>query len=380
MKTKTYDLLIRVSAMGKRDADDESTRTIDDQQRAGHTTAKSKSGRIGKTYEMLDQSGSNVLPLIQGEIIERIESGKSAGLIVAYSDRLCRNAEDGIAFLGAMGRADAELWDATSPDVDYRDDDGRLVWLMKMVVNEIPSRAAKKRGQRLADELAADGIPTKVSLGYRRNADALGVKTLPDRPDKSLVVDEATAPVVRRIFAMRLDAYSWVVIADTLNDEGIPSPSGKRWGPSSVAAVIANEVYTGVVKIGTRRCENAHEAIIPAAQWRAVQSTIKQTRTGRLVAGIAGGIVVCQTCGLTLSVVGTGRDGRAMYGCRRRSAHGKCSQPVYVTKDAADKYVEKLVVELIVSGEGVDLVASAREIETARLQLDAAVRAARRRS
>jgi hypothetical protein len=354
---KIYDEMLRVSALGTRKEDDESTRTLDDQRRANRETAKLKGGRIGKTLKMVDESGFTILPKIQADVIARVRSGESNGIIIAYSDRLARNWWDAGAFFTAMAEAGAEIWDAQAPEVDYRSDDGRQLWGMKMVMNEIPSLAAKRRDNRLADELVAKGIATKVSYGYRRNADAAGVKTDPSREDLLLVLDDVfdkngnivggTAQYARRIFDLRGDGWSWVRIADTLNDAGVPSPSGKRWGPSSIAAIVANEIYAGVVKLGDRRMENAHEPLISAAKWRKVQSTVKQTRTGRLVAGIAGGLLRCGTCGLPLSTAGTGRDGRVMYGCRRRSSGIKCPRPVYVTKSAADDFVESAIVTLV---------------------------------
>ncbi|WP_007516034.1 recombinase family protein [Pseudofrankia saprophytica] len=72
----------------------------------------------------------------------------------------------------------------------------------------------------------------------------------------ALEKDPVTAPVVERIFALFLDGMGFFLIAQTLTDEGIPSPSaydrtrnphrdGVAWSKSAVQAILANRRYTG---------------------------------------------------------------------------------------------------------------------------------------
>jgi site-specific DNA recombinase len=365
-----YDALHRVSSMGIRDEDADTTRTLDDQTRATGGEAKRRGGRVAKTFKELDQSGSDVLAKIGDELVARVREGKSRGVIFAYSDRLCRNATQGLAFLEAMRQAGGEVIDATMPNIDYRTDEGRLLFAMKMVINEMPSLQAKTRSKRIADQHVRDGIPNRVSYGYRRNGEigvgGVIVKTLPDRDEKVLVPDEQTAPVVQRIFAMRDDNRAWAAMCDALDADGIPSPKGGTWTPGTLSSIIRNDAYLGIVKLGERRNETAHEALVSRALWQRVQATHSVVRNGNLVAGIAGALLRCETCGQPMSVIGSSTS-RPNYGCRRRSSDGKCPRPVHVTKAIADAYVERLIVELLDSGDGIDFVVSARDIEEARL-------------
>jgi site-specific DNA recombinase len=68
--------------------------------------------------------------------------------------------------------------------------------------------------------------------------------------------DQATAPVVRWIFAQRLAGCSVARITRALNDTGIPCPSaadrernahraGQGWKLTAVRAILANPRYTG---------------------------------------------------------------------------------------------------------------------------------------
>lgn len=51
-------------------------------------------------------------------------------------------------------------------------------------------------------------------------------KALPARHGKVLVPDPETASIVRRIFELRHDGHSWTDIAERLEADGIPTPTG----------------------------------------------------------------------------------------------------------------------------------------------------------
>jgi DNA invertase Pin-like site-specific DNA recombinase len=369
---KTYDELIRVSKMGERLEGDGSTHTITDQRRANREVAKHHGARIGRTFKMLDESGFTILPKIQKEVVERVRTGESDGLVVPYSDRLARNWWDGGAFFTAMAEVNADLWDATMPDTDYRSDEGRAIWGMKMVTNEMPSLAAKRRGNRLADDLVKLGIPNRVPYGYRRNADEQGVRTDAKREAKALVPDETHAPIVRRIFALRLDGHKLASIVDTLDRAGVPSPRGGKWTHQTIEGILRNETYTGAVVLGARTREDAHQALVSKAEWRRVQKNDwTVTYSGTYKTGIAGGIVRCSGCARPLAVAG--HADRLTYSCRRRqTTKGRCPRPVHVSKAAADQYVEDAVLDALAGGT-LDLIAGARELDAAKVARDRAV-------
>ena len=73
---------------------------------------------------------------------------------------------------------------------------------------------------------------------------------------RSLAPDPATARHVRWIFERRLAGYSTASIARTLNEKGVPCPSGvdpgrnphrtgQAWNLRTVAVILANPRYTG---------------------------------------------------------------------------------------------------------------------------------------
>jgi DNA invertase Pin-like site-specific DNA recombinase len=335
---KTYDALIRVSKMNGRKESAETTMTVDDQDQAIARAINEAKGRRGVTVDALDQSGFTIHRTdAYRRILERVRRGESHGVVVAYGDRLTRNWRGVGPFYDELEAAGAEVLIAGMPGVDYRTAAGRTMTGVMAVMSDAQYMTAKARGDAIADLTVKRGVPNAVPYGYRRNANALGEKTDPELDGKALVPDEQAAPIVRRIFRMRVDGYRWAAIIRALNDAGVPSPRGGQWVHATVATIVQNEVYTGVVKLGERRHEKAHEPLVSASDWKRAQTTRTVAHTGRYKGGIAGGLLECSSCGGPMVV--TGGEKRLTYGCRRTSSAGPCPRPMYVSKDAADRFV-----------------------------------------
>ena len=196
--------------------------------------------------------------------------------------------------------------------------------------NEFYSRDTSKKVKAVKRACAENGkfMGTYPAYGYKR-----------DNEDKHhLVIDEDTAPIVRRIFSMRATGMGFTGIAAHLNEEGIPSPGmlyyqrrGKadprrvnhKWAGETVKHLIRNEVYIGNMvqgKTGTVsyknkkliskpedewiRVEGTHEPIISLDVWDTVQG-IDQKRVRKNAASdgirsVFTGLVYCAECGFKM--------------------------------------------------------------------------------
>jgi DNA invertase Pin-like site-specific DNA recombinase len=370
---KTYDTLIRVSKMNGRKESAESTMTTDDQAAAAARAIREAGGRRGKAFEALDQSGFTIHENgVYAEILERVRAGKSHGVAVAYGDRLTRNWRAVGAFYDALEKAGAEVLIAGMPGVDYRTMQGRTMTGLMAVMADAGYMTAKARGDAIADLTIKRGVPNRVPYGYRRNADHSGVKVDPERDAKALVPDPSTAPIVQRIFALRLDGHRLAAIVDTLDAAGVRAPRGGRWTHSTIEGILRNEVYTGLVKLGERRVGDAHEPLVSKVEWRRAQENDwTLTHHGAYKTGIAGGLMRCSGCGRPLAVAGP--TDRLTYSCRRRqTTKGRCPRPVHVSKAAADGYVEDAVRDVVRRGS-LDILGDARDLAAAKVARDRAV-------
>ncbi len=86
-----------------------------------------------------------------------------------------------------------------------------------------------------------------------------------------LTPDEATAAVVRRIFDDAKHGYSPGRIANGLNRDGIPCPTGRTWNRTAVRGIIENPAYRGE----RYRVKKAHPAIVSPQLWNAANGALK---------------------------------------------------------------------------------------------------------
>ncbi|WP_211302937.1 recombinase family protein [Allonocardiopsis opalescens] len=168
-----------------------------------------------------------------------------------------------------------------------------------------------------------------------------------------LDLDSETAPVVRRIFALRLAGYGARRIVNKLNSEGVLCPSAydrarnrhrsaDGWSVGTVLAILANPRYTGHqvwnkqskaetlldvrnVGLGTRTVsrwnpgekwvysrEAVHPAIVSTADFRRAQTTPATRGPQRTY--LLRGLLRCGLCGRGLE--GAWNNGRANYRCQ----------------------------------------------------------------
>ena len=99
--------------------------------------------------------------------------------------------------------------------------------------------AERERRGKLYRARAGEVLSRKVPYGYRR------VPRGPAAP-AHLIVHEAEAAVVRRIFADHTGGASIRGIALALAGEGVPSPEGKTvWPLATIGRLLRNEAYVG---------------------------------------------------------------------------------------------------------------------------------------
>ena len=64
---------------------------------------------------------------------------------------------------------------------------------------------------------------------------------------KDLKKDPEKQGFLRMIFSLRSEKLSYAKIAKKLNELGIPSPQGKKWGAQTIHYICGNPIYTGLL-------------------------------------------------------------------------------------------------------------------------------------
>ena len=207
---------------------------------------------------------------------------------------------------------------------------GNEVMCFLNLFNEFYSRDTSKKVRSVKRACAENGkfMGVHPAYGYKR-----------DPLDKHhLVIDEETAPTVRRIFTMRASGMAFRRIALTLNQDGVTPPGtrhyqqmgrndprrvSQKWGSSIVRQIIQNEVYIGNMVQGRYgslsyksrklvskpkeewiRVEGTHEPIISREVWETVvrieESNIRRRTPSDGSGSIFTGLVFCADCGFRM--------------------------------------------------------------------------------
>ena len=250
---------------------------------------------------------------------------------------------------------------ALNNGIDTMKNDGSTdVMCFLNLFNEFYSRDTSKKVKAVKKACAEDGkfMGIHPPYGYKR-----------DPLDKHhFIIDEETAPLIRRMFAMRASGTPFRKIATTLNDEGIQPPGelyyqrqgrsdprrvNHLWNESTVKVMLRNEAYIGNMvqgKCGTLsykskklvskpkedwiRVEGTHEPIISREIWDTVvaidQKRVRKSDTADGVRSIFTGLVYCADCGFKMRnqverfTYKDGRPGRySSFVCGNYSRSGK---------------------------------------------------------
>lgn len=296
------------------------------------------------------------------------EAGAFDQLWCLTPDRLSRSYAYQVLVADELARHGVAVVYVDTPALGS-DPQARLLTQIQSVIAEYERAKISERSRRgkLWRARAGEAVHWRAPFGYVR------VPRQGDRP-AHLVVNEAEAPLVRRIFAdYTTGGMSLRQIALALNREQIPTPTGRRWISSTVGRILRRSAYVGRAAVNTTKMVHdrgpgarprqvprppeewitipcppiVDEATFAAAARACAENTNFSSR--RLDPDEEGwllrGLVFC-ACG-TRSIVDRGRSSRLgglrYYGCRNRMGIAGPDLPSCragsVGADALDEFV-----------------------------------------
>lgn len=253
-------------------------------------------------------------PKIQN-LLRRVEAGAIDAVLVMDLDRLGRGDMLDQGLLDRAFRYSGTKIVTPTEYYDPEDESWELVFGVKSLVARQELKAITRRMQGGRRNSATEGksVSKKPPYGYLRDEN---LKLYPD-PD--------TAWVVKKMFEMMKNGHGRIAIADELDKLGIKPSFKDSWSPSTITAIIKNEVYLGHMIWGkvkhtkrngkyTRKKvdredwiikENAHEPIVSQELWddanRAHSGRFRPSTTAsNKLANPLAGILKCEVCGYTL--------------------------------------------------------------------------------
>ena len=267
-------------------------------------------------------------------LLEMMEQGKVSTLITKDLSRLGRNYIE----VGNYTEMLFPRWNvryiAVNDNYDSLYSEGNEFAPFKNLFNEWFARDTSKKIRAVVKAKAERGerVSTQIPYGYKKDPDVKG----------HLLIDEETAPIVRRIFELCAQGMGPTNIGNVLSKDMVFKPTFYRyhrqgvygtitdtdkpygWTSETVSDILRNEVYLGhtincrtrvisykdkrqvdVPKSEQYRFENTHEAIIDQETWDAVQKVREGKRRRNNMGELDkySGLLYCSDCGSKLYFV-----------------------------------------------------------------------------
>ena len=264
---------------------DQEFNSIDAQKEAGHAYIASQRAEgwipVTDDYDDPGFSGGNTDRPALKRLLADIERGLIDIVVVYKIDRLTRSLADFAKMVELFDQRDVSF-SAVTQQINSATSMGRLM------LNVLLSFAQFERevtGERIRDKIAAakrkgmwmGGVP---SIGY-------------DVLNRQLVINEAEAAVVRRIFEEMLTIGSPTQIAANLTAEGITTKawttqegqtrSGTRIDKKYLHKLLRNRIYLGELSHKGNWYPGAHPPIIDQALWDKVAAVLAKDGHARSV-------------------------------------------------------------------------------------------------
>ena len=233
--------------------------SLDEQRRRITAQAETHGWVLAHVYVDAAQSGKTTDRAALTEMLDAADRGEFDAIIITKLDRLTRSLGDLLALDTRLAAAGVALV-SIGESIDTSTPMGRF---FRNVLGSIA-------------ELERETIVARVSSGQRekiRQGKRVGGR-LPygyrPGPDGTTEIDDATAPIVRRIFAERSTRQTYQAIVDGLNADGITGPGGGTWTLTTVVGILNNPFYAGMVRFGARSTSKRPSIIETATDHAAI--------------------------------------------------------------------------------------------------------------
>ena len=184
---------------------------------------------------------------------------------------------------------------------------------------------------------------------------------------KHYLIDEAKAPIIRKIFNDYVSGATAVDIAKSLNAAGIKTKGDKDWTRCKVGDVLRNKKYIGEYESFEIKSENPIPAIIDKETFEAAQQRLakNQKKGGRNKARYKyqlSGKIKCGQCGRAMcgNYAGLSKKNntiRCYYSCQGRKYKKDCTKKA-IHRDTVEKIVLDNTMEIILKDDFIEMIAT----------------------
>ena len=236
--------MTRAAIYARYSSDNQRDASIEDQVRICKERADSEGWQLFNCYSDHAVSGASLLrPGIQMLLSDAI-AGKFDIIVAEALDRLSRDQEDIAGIFKRLSFAGVKIVTLSEGEINHLHI-GLKGTMNALFLKDLADKT--RRGLRGRVEAGKSGGGNSYGYDVVKKFDASGEAIRGDR-----TINQHEADIIARIFADYSVGKSPKAIASHLNADGIPGPSGKTWGQSTIngnrergTGILNNELYVG---------------------------------------------------------------------------------------------------------------------------------------
>ncbi len=247
--------------------------SLDAQEKLQTEYSKGKFIVVGQAYRIAESASGKQIRKKFNEMMMFVKKNNIKVILCEKIDRLTRNPKDAVAIYDWLQEDEERAVHCVKENfIANRNTKAHenLVWDMKVAIAKFYSQNLSEEVKKGQKEMLSQGrFPTRPPMGYR---------TIEENGHKAHVIDEETAPFMRRMFELYATGnYSIIRLEKEFYDEGLRTKSGKRLRKSKIHTMLQNPFfYGGMLWMGVTYPNGRHEALINKDLFDKVQLILKR--------------------------------------------------------------------------------------------------------
>ena len=312
--------------------------------------AQRKNLTVLKVFSVAESASGAKQRKIFGEMMEYMRKNNIQILLCEKVDRLTRNLKEAVVandWIEANEERQLHFVKQNLIIHKYAKSDEKFRWDIEIVL-------AKKYIANLSEEVIK-GQMEKIAQGWLPTKPPTGYKTIGDKGHKIHVIDNDTAPLLRKMFEMYATGnHSIISLEDEMYKLGLRSVNGKKILQSRIYKLLQDPFYCGKMKWKGEVYPPKHEALISKDLFEKAQSILK--RRGKTALSTKHNYlfmsrIFCDGCGGVLSWE---TQKGILYGhCNNHLKSRHCPQKTYMKEEKVEEQISPVFWKIAPKSEAV---------------------------
>lgn len=309
-----------------------------------------KGFEVAKVFSVAESASGNKQRKIFAEMMGYMGKNNIQILLCEKVDRLTRNLKEAVVANDWIeANEERQLHFVKQNLVIHKNakSDEKFRWDIEIVL-------AKKYIANLSEEVKK-GQKEKIAQGWLPTKPPIGYKTIGDKGHKIHVINEQTAPLIKKMFELYATGnYSVMSIEDEMYRLGLRSVNGNRILQSRIYDLLRDPFYCGKMRWDGEVYPAKHEPLISKDLFEKTQSILK--RRGKTAVSTQHNYlfrskIFCEGCG---GVLAWETQKGILYGhCNNHIKSRYCTKKTYITEEEVEEQIDTIFPKIAPKSEAV---------------------------